>query len=207
MIRLDIGIKEETLRRVEKVLAGVPKGAQRAMANAINRGLAKARTEAKKGARKVYTVKAGAFSESVYVQVKKASAGDLAGHISFNGNKLPLYKFQVTPRSPGSRKAVYVSVKKGSGGTSKHGFIAGMPGGHIGMFSRTGEQGIEKRKSKTRDGKGNKHSETIKERMGLAVPQMVGNEEVVRRLEKEAQEMVDKRVEHEISRILDGYGG
>lgn len=205
MIRLEI--KEETLRRVEKILAGVPKGAQRAMAGAINRGLAKARTEAKKGARKVFTVKAGAFSEGVYVQVKKASAGDLAGYISFNGNKLPLYKFQVTPRSPGTGRKVRAALKKGGGGTFQHAFVAAMPMGHTGVFERTGEQGIEKRKSKTRDGKGNKHSEKIKERMGLAVPQMVGNEEVVRKLEKEAQEMVDKRVEHEISRILNGYGG
>lgn len=205
MIRLEI--KEETVRRVEKILAGVPKGAQRAMANAINRGLAKARTEAKKEARKVYTVKAGAFSEGVYVQVKKASAGDLAGYISFNGNKLPLYKFKVTPRSPGSRKKVHAAVKRGGGGTFQHAFVAAMPTGHTGIFERTGKQGIHERQKRTKDGKGNRHTEKIKERMGLAVPQMVGNEEVVRRMEKEAQEMVDKRVEHEISRILNGYGG
>lgn len=42
--------------------------------------------------------------------------------------------------------------------------------------------------------------------MGLAAAQMVKNEKIVSAVEKDAQELVSKRLEHEIERILNGYG-
>ena len=43
--------------------------------------------------------------------------------------------------------------------------------------------------------------------MGLSAAQMVGNENILAGLEKEAQELVNERVIHEMNRILNGNGG
>ena len=47
----------------------------------------------------------------------------------------------------------------------------------------------------------------IEEKMGLSAAQMVGNEDIIDGLEKEAQELVNERIIHEMNRILNGYGG
>lgn len=41
----------------------------------------------------------------------------------------------------------------------------------------------------------------------LSAAQMVGNEDIIDGLEKEAQELVNERIIHEMNRILNGYGG
>ena len=43
--------------------------------------------------------------------------------------------------------------------------------------------------------------------MGLSAAQMVENEHILQELAEEAQEVVNERIEHEIERILNGYGG
>ena len=51
-----IEVSAEAIERVERILAGVPKGAERALSNAINRGLSRVKTGAKKRVKEVYTV-------------------------------------------------------------------------------------------------------------------------------------------------------
>lgn len=203
-----IEITEETINRVEKILAGVPKGAERALANAMNRGLSKVKTGAVKRVKEVYTVQNAAISENTRTRVKQASTGSLAGYVHFSGYKIPLYKFHVTPKSPGTGRTVYANVKRGEGGTLEEAFIGQMGNGHVGVFERTGIQGIQSRLDKLGEGKkGNKHTEKLEEKMGLSMIQMVGNDKVVEQLEMEAQKTVEQRIEHEIMRILNGYGG
>lgn len=47
----------------------------------------------------------------------------------------------------------------------------------------------------------------ISEFMGPSTAQMAGNSTVLADVEEKAQEVINKRVEHEITRILNGYGG
>ena len=47
----------------------------------------------------------------------------------------------------------------------------------------------------------------ISEFMGPSTAQMAGNSIVLADVEEKAQEVINKRVEHEITRILNGYGG
>ncbi len=204
-----IEVSAEAIERVEALLAGVPKGAERALSNAMNRGLSKVKIGASKKVREVYTVQASAINEATNTRMKRTSTGDLAGFISFAGYKIPLYKFKVTPKAPGIRKRVQATIKKGEGGTFEDAFIAQMKTGHLGVFERTGEQGIEARmaKAKKKGSTGNKHTEKIEEKMGLAMGQMLGNPKVIEELEKEAQKTVDERIVHEIDRLLNGYGG
>lgn len=186
-----IEISAETIERVEALLAGVPKGAERALSNAMNRGLSKVKTGASKKVREIYTVQASAINEATNTRMKRTSTGDLAGFISFAGYKIPLYKFKVTPKAPGIKKKVVAAVKKGGGTPFEHAFIAQMnSNGHTGVFERETSKRFP-----------------IEEKMGLAMAQMVGNLNVIEELEKEAQETVNARITHEIDRLLNGYGG
>lgn len=81
-------------------------------------------------------------------------------------------------------------VKRDGGGTFEDAFIAQMPAyNHVGVFTRTGKERFP-----------------VEEKMGLSMAQMVGNDKVLEQLEQEAQKTVDQRIEHEITRLLNGYG-
>lgn len=184
-----IEISAEAVERVEQILSGIPKGAERALSNAINRGLSRTKTAATKRVKEVYTVKSTALTAGSNVTINKASTGNLAGFVSFGGYKIPLYKFKVTPTAPGTRKPVQASVMKGGGATFEDAFIAD-------MRSRTG---VFERETPKRF--------PVEELMGLAPAQMVGNDRVITGLEDEVQQVVNERLEHEIDRLLNGYGG
>lgn len=185
-----IEITSETIERTQTLLAGIPKGAERAFSAAINRGLSHTKTQAFKQVKKVYAVKQSALNEATTTKVQKASTGNLAGYVSFSGVKIPLYKFQVTPKEPRKGQKVRAAVMKGGGATFDSAFIAKMRSGHIGVFERVTSRRLP-----------------IEEKMGLSAAQMVKNEVIMDQLTKEAQEKVDERLKHEIDRILNGYGG
>jgi hypothetical protein len=185
-----IEITSETIERVETLLAGVPKGAERAFSNAINRGLSHTKTQAFKQVKKVYAVKQEALTAATKTQIRKASTGNLAGYVSFSGVKIPLYKFSVSPKEPGKKQKVRAGVMKGGGAVFEDAFIARMSNGHTGIFERLTSKRFP-----------------IEEKMGLSAAQMVGNEANIELLTQEAQEKVDERLKHEIDRILNGYGG
>ena len=85
-----IEITVEGMERAEKILANVPKGAERAAANALNRGLSRVKTGAMRKVKEVYAVQSAALSAATNTRVSKASAGNLVGYISFSGVKIPL---------------------------------------------------------------------------------------------------------------------
>lgn len=185
-----IEITSETIERTQTLLAGIPKGAERVFSSAINRGLSHTKTQAFKRVKTVYTVKQSALNEATTTKIQKASTGNLAGYVSFSGVKIPLYKFQVTPKEPRKGQKVRAAVMKGGGATFDSAFIAKMRSGHIGIFERITSRRLP-----------------IEEKMGLSAAQMVKNEVIMDQLTKEAQEKVDERLKHEIDRILNGYGG
>ena len=189
-MNIGVQIDAETMERVEAMLAQVPKGAERAFSNAINRGLSKVKTGAFREVKRIYTVQSSALSGATSTNIKKASTGDLAGHVHFAGYEIPLYKFKVSPKQPGGKKLVRASVKKGGGATFESAFIAAMKSGHIGVFEREGRKRLP-----------------VSELMGLSAAQMAGEETVSRQVQEEAQRLVNERLEHEIDRLLNGYGG
>ncbi len=185
-----IEISAEDIQRVERMLAGVPKGAERALSNAINRGLGHAKVKALQKVREVYAVKQGDLNSATTTRVQKASTGSLAGYVSFSGVKIPLYKFNVSPKVQGTGRRVKAGLMKGSWTIFEDAFVAQMQSGHIGIFEREDTERLP-----------------IEQFMGLSGAQMVGNEEVVEDLSKSAQEKINERLEHEIERLLNGYGG
>lgn len=185
-----IEITSEAMERAQTLLAGIPKGAERAISNAMNRGLSHTKTQAFKKVREVYAVKQSELAGATTTRVQKTSTGSLAGFISFSGVKIPLYKFSVTPKEPGTKKRVKAGVMKGGGKIFEDAFIARMSNGHTGIFERVTSRRLP-----------------IEEKMGLSAAQMIQNEDIMGKLEQEAQEKVEERVAHEINRILNGYGG
>ena len=105
------------------------------------------------------------------------------------GRVIPLSKFRIRPSSPtpGRPKPVTATVVKGRGGTIPKAFVARMPAGHVGVYRRRGRPRLP-----------------ILELYGPSAPQMIGNEEVMRALEEKAQQTLDERMEHEITRLLEG---
>jgi hypothetical protein len=68
-----------------------------------------------------------------------------------------------------------------------------MKSGHVGIFERTG-------------GVSSTGSDSIRELMGSSIPQMLGNPEVQQKLTNEAIAKFDERLDHEVQRILNGWG-
>ena len=189
-MNIGVQIDAETMERVEAMLAEVPRGAERAFSNAINRGLSKLKTGALREVKRVYTVQSSALNAATNTTVKKASTGDLAGYVQFAGYEIPLYKFNVTPKKPGTGKQVSATMKHGGGAVYDDAFIAEMKNGHIGVFRRETRKHLP-----------------ISEYMGLSAAHMVGETAVAEKVQEEAQKTVEERVMHEVERILGGYGG
>jgi hypothetical protein len=171
---------------VETLLEGIPKGAER-LFKRHKRGLSRTKTGLQAGERGLHR-KPAALTAGTNVKISKASTSNLAGFVSFSGAKIPLYKFQVTPKEPGTGKRVKAAVKRGGGTTFEDAFIANMS--NKGVFERLTSKRFP-----------------VEQLMGLSAAQMVGNEEIISGLEEEAQELVNERLKHEIDRLLNGYGG
>lgn len=183
-----IEISCEQLEKVNTLLSDIKGAPQKVLHNAINRGLNKVKTVAAKDAASVYTVSTSTIKSATHTKQKNATSGSIVGSITFSGHKLPLKKFKVSGTGGRGRKTVSAIVKKGSGGSLPHAFVRNLGNG-VGVFERK----TSKRES----------SETL---MALSAAQMIGNDDVLMNIEHEASEVVEKRIEHEISRILAGIG-
>lgn len=205
-----IEITNEQIERVNLILSGVPNGAEKAITSVIQRATSTVRSEVVKGITGVYAISRQNIRAETTIKVRTRKAdGGVVGTVSFAGYKLPLYRFNVSPTLPvktgentpvktenGWRmlpksQQVKAAVKRSSPQTPFiDAFIAEMNNGHTGMFERDGTARLP-----------------IFEKMGLSVPQMAANSVVLEQVEEKAQEVINKRIEHEITRILNGYGG
>lgn len=188
-----IGITSEQAARVESILNGIQGGPEKAFFNVINRALDTVRVETGRQIRTVYTIAQKDLRAESNIRMKKASAGDLVGEIAFSSGVIPLYRFNVTPKqpTPTQRTKVKAAVLKSSSQEEfEHAFIARMKSGHVGMFERETRSRIP-----------------IREFPGPSIKAMVENTVVIEKVEKAANETIEKRIQQEISRILAGYGG
>lgn len=182
MSDIQITAKSDEIEKAVKMLAGVPGGAQKALSLALNRSLDSAKSEAVRAVAEEYTVKQKQVRPTM--RAKKSSASNLEAEIVSTGASLPLMEFKVAPRSDTTgnrRQPIRVQVKKGGGGKLTRSFI------HKGrVYEREGETRLP-----------------IRPLSGPAVPVMLNNEQVVERVEKKAIETVEKRLDHEVGRLLD----
>ena len=205
-------ISDEAFERIKLILHGVPGGAEKALYGVISRATSTIRTVSLDGITSVYDISKKGVRDrkntTINLRTSKVEGG-VVGKIVYSGHKIPLIRFGVTPekstpRSYGvpvniggnwvmARPGVQVAARKRRDSPMKKSetaFIATMGSGHTGIFERR-----------------NKGSSKITERMGLSTAQMAANSDVLEKAEAAAQETIAKRTEHEITRILQGYGG
>ena len=205
---------DETFRHVQEVLAGIPGGIDKAVKSAMTRTVQNLRTNSGRVIRERYDISQKNIRADENIKVSYTYLNGVQAHIIFWGHKIPLYRYGgAKPKEPtpdvSRRVAAKINGKwlLSNPGVAASGhqlnstsptkfddaFVARMKSGHIGIFERTGD-------------KTEKGGDAIEELMGSSVPTMLGNEEVERKLSEKAVEKFDERLNHEVSRILNGIG-
>lgn len=204
---VSIDIDNGNLSRIQRILSGIPGGTEKAVKGALQRSLSHLRAQSAKEIRKKYAIGIASIRANQNIKTDyKYGGGVITATITFNGNKIPLYRYDgASPKVPTVQKDrfTYVdiggTVKRVHPGVAARGhqftstsptrfdnaFVAQMKSGHIGIFERDGE--------------------SIQEMMGSSVAQMVGNEEVRDTLVEQAYEKFDERLDHEMLAILNGW--
>lgn len=204
----------EALDHAAKVLAGIPDGISRAVKSALPRAASSLRGESVRAIQTKYDISAANIRSKQNISIKYSYGNVSMAYIRFSGKKIPLFRYNGTsPKKPAVNESKTVGVKINGtyktvhpgaaasahqlNGTSptkfENAFVAEMESGHIGIFERTG--GV------TANGK-----DQIKELQGSSVPQMLGSESVQKHLADRASQKFEERMEHEILRILNGWG-
>jgi len=181
-----IEITSEQLDRIHLLLGGIKGAPQKVIHNALNRGVTTVKTKSSKEVRETYKIKHSDLTGNQNIRIAKAGPSHLEAAISFAGNLIPLMKFNVTPKYP-QHKIVSASVLNGGKSHLIHAYVANLGYG-VGVFEReTSER------------------ESSKQLYGPSTAHMVENGDVLNRVQAAAMETIGKRVEQEISRILNGY--
>ncbi len=179
------------LERANKLLAGLGGGEllRNALYNAMSRAGIKARKESATFVSRKYTLSSSNFKRHVKTQFhihyggNKLSGGVVSSEISFAGSVIPLIEFQTRYGKDGGIK---VSVKRGEGGSLDHAFVANIGG--LSVFERIG-----------------KARYPIEKKFGPSAAHMMEEESVAQNMERVIVDTFNSRIEHEITRVLNGW--
>lgn len=184
-----IEITESQIDRVYLILHNFKTAPVKVFYNALNRGLDKAATVTAREISNVYAVKTGAINGKIIK--KAASSSNLTASLIYSGRAIPLINYDVTPPGPsGYKQRVMVRVLKSS---AKKALDR--------SFNKKSAYGVHVRERVS------KARYPLKTLYGPSLPQMAENTKVLEVAEKEAQVVINERIEQEIFRILNGYGG
>ena len=179
-----IDINENAIEKVSALLHGIPNGAEKAISGALNRSLLAYRTASVKQIRQTYHISASDLKTSGQIKMNKASMRSPEGSVAFAGSMIPLVKFNARRTKP-----VTVAVlKQSSAKRLEHAYFANLGLG-TGIFERITRQ-----------------RDSSKQLLGPSAAHMADNTDVVYTAENRAMEVFENRLEHEINRLLEGYG-
>lgn len=182
-MRVNVETEKNAIEEASKLLEGIPGGIEKAMSRALNRALQEGRTAATREVSRRYTVKAKEVRPTF--KMHKASNSKLEADLSSTGENLPLSSYlhrPTTDTTGAQRKQVRVGVKKGGLKPLGQGFIWK---GRV--MQRVGQTRLP-----------------VEQKYGPAVPVILNNDEIVDKVVETMGESVDKRLEHETRRILEG---
>lgn len=184
-----VDVAEDSLDKVSKLLAGISGGVYKAVGSALTRAAAAGRTAAKQPVTKEYAISQSEFlarTKNINHFVRNSSGG-ISVVFGFRGNVIPLTRFDTRVNNSGQ---VVTKVKRsGAAATLDRAFSAQM-GGHRGIYERVGVSRFP-----------------VEELYGPATPQMMySNETVTDEMERKMAETYEARIDHEILRILNGWG-
>jgi hypothetical protein len=177
-----INIQIKGLAEVQERLKDFPNGMKRALPDAIRRALVRGRQVASDAIRTRYMAKASWVKESIGTP----TVAGMSGHMRSRSTKAPLAMFPHTDLYP-----LGVSVRELARAERmrvKHGFT---PAGINKVFVRAGGRGSVRY--------------PLREMVGLSVPEMLEDmRDVHPVVEKEIEEMLYKRLNDNVDRILAG---
>ena len=205
---------QEVLDRATRMLAGIDGGIDKAVKSAMARAVSHLRPNSTKAIRERYAISAANLRAEENVKVRYTYQSGVQAFVTFAGHKIPLHRYdgaapaQPTPNTSEWVKALVAGkwrrvhpgltasghqLKSTSPKQFQDAFTARMKSGHVGIFERTG--------GSTAEG-----GDAIKELMGSSVPQMLGSPGVAEQLAHESMEKFEERLDHEVLRILNGWG-
>lgn len=173
-----------TIPDLASVLKRLPNEAKArtVLQRAINRSATSGKTIASKKVREEYVLKAGKINEAT--KIKKASSAKLEANITWRGPMVNLKNFKITPRTRPKRKSkrqMTAEVKKGKKSVYKGAFIG--PNGQV--YRRLTKKRLP-----------------IAPVYGPSIPHLMGADKVRSEVQKRTLDVLIKRVDHEISRML-----
>ena len=184
---IQIEIDDRALKEIEKKLGEISHRAPGVMSSSLNRTVTNISSNIRKEVRERYHIKAGDIRNTI--ETKKASSGSLSASVISKGRTIPLDKFKVNPKTanPRRKKQLKIAVKKDGVKQVLGAFISDLHG--LKVFKRSSKKRLP-----------------IERLFGPSVPQMIKNESISEKVESEAVITFDKRVTHEINRMLNNLG-
>lgn len=177
-------------REIEARLGDARKKAPKIIARALNRAIENTRTNVVAKAREEYHIKASDVRSTI--RVSKATPSNLRAVVESKDTGRELSQFKVRPGSTRYKKppkVVKVAIKKAGG-------FKNLPGEFVARGNSSGKLHVLKRVTSKRY--------PINIKYGPSIPQMVGQPKVKWYVEREARVMFEKRLEHEMNRVLEG---
>jgi len=182
-------IGEEKLEHAAKVLAGIPAGVQKAVGSAFKRAAAHGLTVGMKIVSEEYAIGQNELKSRTrnINTVIKNGASSIEVTFGYRGNVIPLLKFDTTYSKDGR---VQTRVLRSSAKQALDNAFVAQVGSHRGVFERVGPKRFP-----------------VKELFGpSSVQAFYAHEETVDKMDEAISTEFDKRIDHEISRILNGWG-
>ena len=177
-------VGQDKLDRINAILSGVGRGEafERALNSAFKRASDAGKTEAARATAGSYTITQAKFKQHTRISTNiSGGASSCKVEVMFAGEPIPLIEFSTTGGQQGNVK---VAVKRGPKKPLEHAW-KGLPGLHI--WERVGSKRLP-----------------IEKLYGPSTPQMLQDEGTGQRVMDRMSEEVEKRLEHEINRILLG---
>ena len=179
-----VEIDTRQIGKATRALGHIKNGVPRALVPAINRSLSSGRTTLKREIRKNYLIKA----KDIPITMRGANYGHLGGDLRIKQGMLELGKFKVKPRGMQRRKAkkpITVQVKVSGGGKLlRHAFMTDALN-YAGPYQRKGKSRLP-----------------IKALLTIGAPIMASQPTVGPAVNKSMGDTLDKRIDHEIKRVL-----
>ena len=211
---LAIKISETDRAKVNNLLSQVKRGPNRVYARSLNKTTTGVKTDASAKIREELNATKKAVDSTFSIQ--KASESNMTAAISSKGKPLPLSEFIGTRQT---KTGVSVLVKKGrTRETIPGAFIATTKGGHKGVFWRVWHEKSRRRgsmeKAINRQGYAwsrksqrwipmaalpKKYRLPITQRYSSSIPDVFGNESVMKDVLQKAEDRLHKNLEHELN--------
>ena len=179
----------DSLERVNKLLHNIPGGVYKAAFSALRRAGDTAKTRAGQFAAAEYTINKGEFMRGVHskTHITGGAGGVMGMSISFSGTVLPLLTFNTTYSRDGT---VQTQESAESRRARKR-----QSGRKCGPRMRVEASQLRR------------CALPVEQKFGPSTGHMMRNEEVIEKMDETIRDTYEKRIEHEILRVLNGWGG